>query len=150
MAKSSECLSKLGQAAADKYLNEKVELTEAVRELQKTAELSDEETKRVCEHANRATYFKLFHSAPVDDKIINFPLADFEKLATGPVVKAAAYELPKSGQYRYRGMAAYEGVELVKAASINVKPEVARNVGAEWSMTKRAAAIIRSEPITIK
>lgn len=151
-AKSAEFLVRLGAEAANKFVSsEAVPLNATITKYASMHQLSSEEVKRVCEHANRATFTKLFYAAPMDDKVVNFELADAASIAgEGQMNKAASVTVTvpmhvadtQSDNYRRRYL---EGVELPmeKVAHVDVKPDPVKR--SDYTLLKRAHEIIRGE-----
>ena len=73
-------LKVLGKKAAAKYVEDGTSLNSSISELAKEASLNEEQTKRVVEHANTATFLALFNEDY--DSNIEFPVADYEKVAS--------------------------------------------------------------------
>lgn len=108
MARTADVLIKLGNEAARRFISEKVPLNDSVSQYRMTMGLNDEETLRVIENANRSAFTNLWHSAPVNDRVITFPLADATAILgsaakpEGQMAKAASAEphMDEIGFYR--------------------------------------------------
>jgi len=147
--RTSEYLIRLGTEVANKFVQAAVPMTDTIKKLASSMNLEDEEVRRVCEHANKATFVKLFHSAPLEDKVVNFPLADANEILHKEVLDKAAQWQPAVSllhdNYTKRNLNAQEDFFEKAAAYETPAKEEKRNVQKEWSMTKRACEIIRGE-----
>jgi hypothetical protein len=149
--KSAEFLVRLGAEAANKFVSsDAVSLNTTITKYAAMHKLSGEEVKRVCEHANRATFTKLFYAAPLDDKVVNFELADAAKITGEEHMNKAASLMAapvfsgdmQADNYRRRHL---EGVELPmeKAAHVESKPKPTER--SNYTLVKRAHEILRGE-----
>ena len=72
-------LDYLAKEAADQFIQNNIPLNESIIKIAENSALNPEEINRVVENANNSVYLALFKTA--DDKYIEFPVADSEKIA---------------------------------------------------------------------
>jgi len=70
-----------GKKAARSYIDEQVPLHDSLVKVAEDLQLNRHEIDRLVEEANTATYVKLFENTVEDDKYIEFPVAEAEKVA---------------------------------------------------------------------
>ena len=73
-------LENFGKAASKAYLEHKIPLNDSITKLAEINNLTSEQVKLVVEEANNTTHLSLLPKA--EDKYIEFPVADFKKVAT--------------------------------------------------------------------
>ena len=76
---TKETLEYFGKEAAKEYLQNSVPLNDTITKIAEENALTKEQINRVTEAANTTTYLALFKTA--EDKYIEFPVADSEKIA---------------------------------------------------------------------
>jgi len=156
MARNADVLIKLGGEAARRFVSDKTALNDTISQYRTTMGLNDEEVRRVVENANRATFTNMWHSAPVNDRVITFPLADADAILGGQakssgMAKAASSEVPEAdeiGFFRPRtdgyraskrvdaGYTSYmeKGAELLMQKTASAKP---RDLHGELNKSRR-------------
>lgn len=158
MSATGEAFVKLGNAAAKKFLDEKVPLDDAIRQIKTAQNLNAEETKRVVENANRAVFTSLFHSLPADNKTVDFQIADVKAILGGeaaPVVKAASvdgrFRRHRTDGFRVSKHSPAQMDEYFEKAASLVKKasnrEVIQNMTPDrkWQLVKQASEKIRGK-----
>lgn len=96
----ADTLKMLGRKAALQFVEDKKDLSSAVSELSKEANLNDEQTKRVLEFANNMSFSELFKAGFSQN--ITFPMAEPGKILGGGSVektKQASVHVTQSGRY---------------------------------------------------
>lgn len=75
---------KLAEAVTDDLMQRSVPLNESIAKLASEMEMTEEQTRRLCEAANNATFNKMFKARESDktasDRLIEFDVADYKKV----------------------------------------------------------------------
>ena len=121
-------LKVMGKKAAANYLSDGTDLNESIAKFSKEASLNDEQTKRVVEHANTATFLGLFKAGY--DSNVKFPVADYEKVAQAhQPAPSAQKEIPLLPSQSY--VPGQEYVTLEEA--FFVEPASEKVASEEWT-----------------
>ena len=122
-----EYLRVLGKKAANAFLSEQVPLNDSVRSFSKEASLNEQQTRRVIEHANTATFLGVFKGGYENN--VSFPLAEYDKIASAgeDVVKVAHVSVGKPAAY-------VPGEEYVSLDDVFLSEDMSKEASSDgWS-----------------
>jgi hypothetical protein len=111
---TNEQIEYFGKEAAKTYIEEGTDLNNTITKIAEEHALNRHEIDRVVEAANTSTYLSMFSN--LDDKYIEFPVADSEKVAeylhpTAPEDNFSDYEEPPEKEYEEISIFPVEGAE---------------------------------------
>ncbi len=95
--RTAETFAALGAEVANKMIKQGADMTQTVGALRISLNLNPEETRRVCEQANRAAFANYFYSGGSDERDPRFALADASKIL--PAEPEASVEMKKAASY---------------------------------------------------
>jgi len=146
--RTAETFAALGAEVATKMIKQGADMTQTVGALRTSLGLNGEETRRVCEQANRAAFANYFYAGGSDERNPTFALADASKILPAEeepaMKKAAAYTAgfitPRTDRFntaKLRSTAFDTMMEkgaalLQKAASAPVE----RPIGVQWETAR--------------
>lgn len=143
--------AKMADAVADDLVKQRIPLNDSIRKLASSAGMSTEQIRRLCETSNNTTFNKLFQSKDktAADRIIEFDVADAEKILAESIKEASCVDAPEEVVYysEYRSLAESDPAEETTKIAFELRPTAVPNPEVDRRTVRKTLDYLRHEKI---